>query len=88
MFASGEKQPWAEPISVNNESSTTTTSNKDYPLSSYGTTNNDGMNSSYQTLDPFAGMANGNSPNFPSRNIEQTSTTIPLTIENPMYRNY
>lgn len=83
MFASGEKQPWAEPISVNEDSST---SNKNYPLSSYGTTTNDGTNSSYQTLDPFAGMANGNSTNFSSRINEQTS--IPLTIENPMYRNY
>ena len=82
MFASGEKQPWAEPISMNNDSSTSNTN----PLSSYGSTGIDRTNVNYQTVDPFAGMANGNSLNISSRMTEQT--TIPLTIENPMYRNY
>ncbi len=43
----------------------------------------------YQTSDPFAGMANGNYTNFSGRLNDQTTTTsIPLTIENPLYRNY
>jgi hypothetical protein len=32
-------------------------------------------------------MANGNYTNFSGRINEQT-TSIPLTIENPMYQNY
>ncbi|CAF1638024.1 unnamed protein product, partial [Adineta ricciae] len=87
LFASGEKQPWAEPPSTEdtykygNEHST-----------SYGSTVTDGGsggggNTSYQSTDPFAGMANGSYANFPGRYNEQTSA-VPLTIENPMYRNY
>ncbi|CAF1617607.1 unnamed protein product, partial [Adineta ricciae] len=89
LFASGEKQPWAEPPSTDdaykygNEQTT-----------SYGSTVTDGGGSSgvggntgYQSADPFAGMANGSYANFPGRYNEQTSA-VPLTIENPMYRNY
>jgi len=35
----------------------------------------------------FADTANGSYANFPGRMNEQT-TSVPLTIENPMYRNY
>ena len=56
-------------------------------LTSYGSTVTDGNVSGYQTTDPFAGMANGNYTNFPSR-INDQQTSIPLTVENPMYRNY
>ncbi len=55
-------------------------------MTSYGSTVTDGTVSGYQTTDPFAGMANGNYTNFPGKINEQTA--IPLTIENPMYRNY
>ncbi len=60
--------------------------NNEDRYASYGSTVTDGTFSGYQTNDPFAGMANGNYTNFPGRIPEQTSS--PLTIENPMYRNY
>jgi hypothetical protein len=62
------------------------TGNDDDRLTSYGSTVTDG-GGSYQATDPFAGMANGNYTNFPSRMNDQ-QTAIPLTVENPMYRNY
>lgn len=41
-----------------------------------------------QSDDPFAGAANGVYTNFPGRMNEQTTTrAMPLTVENPMYRN-
>jgi hypothetical protein len=58
-------------------------------MTSYGSavTDGGGGGGGYQSTDPFAGMANGNYTNFSGRFNEQT-TSIPLTIENPMYRNY
>ena len=54
---------------------------------SYGSTVTDGTTGGYQTNDPFSGITNGNYTNIQGRNNEQI-TSIPLTIENPMYRNY
>ena len=54
-------------------------------MTSYGSTVTDG-GGGYQSTDPFAGMANGNYTNFSGRMNEQ-GTSIPLTVENPMYRN-
>ncbi|CAF1395391.1 unnamed protein product [Adineta ricciae] len=88
MFASGEKQPWAEPPPDNNDSSWSTNKNPNnendrFPL--YGATATN-ETSGYQGGDPFAGMANGNYTNIPGRNVNPSSS-IPLTIENPLYRN-
>jgi len=61
------------------------------PTTSYGSTITDGgQRGGYQSSnDPFAGMANGNYTNLSGRFNEQTaSSSIPLTIENPIYRNY
>jgi len=55
-------------------------------MTSYGSTVTDGRGG-YQSTDPFAGMANGNYTNFSSRMNEQTKS-IPLTVENPTFRNY
>ncbi len=55
-------------------------------MPSYGSAVTDG-GGGYQTTDPFAGMANGNYTNISGRMNEQ-KTSIPLTVENPMYRNY
>ncbi|CAF0800069.1 unnamed protein product [Adineta steineri] len=84
LYASGEKQPWAEPPpehEIYHQQGNEHTA-------SYGSTVTDGGGViGYQSADPFAGVANGSYTNFPSRQNEQT-TSIPLTIENPMYRNY
>ncbi|CAF3395944.1 unnamed protein product [Rotaria socialis] len=97
MFASGEKQPWAEPTqtsTTNDDASTSTTNatnkrNDNDQFPSYGSTVTDITGGNYQSSDPFAGMANGVYANIPSRIIEPTTTTaMPLTIENPMYQNY
>jgi hypothetical protein len=57
-------------------------------IASYGSTITDGSGGGgYQSTDPFAGMANGSYANFPGRMNEQIRS-IPLTVENPMYRNY
>lgn len=97
MFASGEKQPWAEPPTADDGASPWPSNepikNADDRLDTYGSTITDGgtnafaYQQAYQSSDPFAGMANGNYANAPGRNHEATAS-IPLTIENPMYRNY
>ncbi|CAF0897843.1 unnamed protein product [Adineta steineri] len=90
MFASGEKQPWAEPEPENDNASPWGPNETYKPgggggdqFASYGSTITDGTGG-YQVADSYP---NGNSTNFSNRNNEQTSS-IPLTIENPMYRNY
>ncbi|CAF1315292.1 unnamed protein product [Rotaria sordida] len=96
IFASGEKQPWAEPPppTTSNDASPWATNetnkrNDNDRFPSYGSTVTDNTGGIYQSNDPFAGMANGIYTNIPGRNNEQTiTTTIPLTVENPMYRNY
>ena len=60
-------------------------SNENDRFASYGATATDAT-SGYQGGDPFAGMANGNYTNIPGRNVNPSSS-IPLTIENPLYRN-
>ncbi|CAF3712782.1 unnamed protein product [Rotaria sp. Silwood1] len=97
MFASGEKQIWAEPppqpsSSTNNDTSPwalneTNKRNDNDRFPSYGSTVTDNTGGIYQSNDPFSGMANGIYTNIPGKYNEQT-TTIPLTVENPMYRNY
>ncbi|CAF1114621.1 unnamed protein product [Adineta steineri] len=90
MFASGEKQPWAEPEPENDNASPWGPNETYKPgggggdqFASYGSTITDGTGG-YQVADSYP---NGNSTNFSNRNNEQTSS-VPLTIENPMYRNY
>jgi hypothetical protein len=57
-------------------------------MTSYGSGVTYGGSGGYQSAtDPFAGMANGNYTNISGRITEQKSS-IPLTIENPMYQNY
>ena len=116
MFASGEKQPWAEPATTTTTTDTGASpwsANETYKsaslldanlfsdrehffvrlanddrFASYGSTITDGSHvyqqqradDQHPATDPFAGMANG-------RFAEQSSS-IPLTIENPMYRNH
>ncbi|CAF3692061.1 unnamed protein product [Rotaria sp. Silwood1] len=97
MFASGEKQIWAEPppqppSTTNNDTSPwalneTNKRNDNDRFPSYGSTVTDNTGGIYQSNDPFSGMANGIYTNIPGKYNEQT-TTIPLTVENPMYRNY
>ena len=100
LFASGEKQPWADPPPENqpyactkrtlsffaNDEYSSCSLDGEQHATSYGSTVTDG-GGAYQSTDPFAGMANGNYASFPGRTNEATSA-VPLTIENPMYRNY
>jgi len=100
MFASGEKQPWAEPASTNDNPTSPWSNNEnlktiDDRYTTYGATITDGTTSSnptQQSTDPFSGIANGNYTNYPGRMNDSStsgiSSSIPMTIENPMYRNY
>ncbi len=56
-------------------------------MTSYGSSRTDGTVAGYQTNDTYPGMVNGNSKILPGL-INEQSTSIPLTIQNPMYQNY
>ncbi|CAF1005875.1 unnamed protein product [Rotaria sordida] len=84
LFASGEKQPWAEPSPTNDNISNETYKQDGEQIASYGSTVTDGSGFGYQTTDPYDVMPNGN---FPNRTNQQTKF-VPITIENPMYKNY
>ncbi|CAF1486619.1 unnamed protein product [Rotaria sp. Silwood1] len=84
LFASGEKQPWAEPPSINDKIINQTYKQDDEQTVSYGSTVTDGSGGGgYQSTDPYSAISNGN---FQNRTNQQTKF-IPITIENPMYKN-
>ncbi|CAF3735267.1 unnamed protein product [Rotaria sp. Silwood1] len=86
LFASGEKQPWAEPPPINDKIINQTYKQDDEQTVSYGSTVTDGSGGGgggYQSTDPYSAISNGN---FQNRTNQQTKF-IPITIENPMYKN-
>ncbi|CAF4376319.1 unnamed protein product, partial [Rotaria sp. Silwood2] len=85
LFASGEKQPWAEPTSPPNDNIFNEAHKQDdEQITSYGSTVTDGGVAGYQSTDSYTNLANGN---FQNRTNQQTKF-VPITIENPMYKNY
>ncbi|CAF3480519.1 unnamed protein product, partial [Rotaria sp. Silwood2] len=56
----------------------------DEQITSYGSTVTDGGVAGYQSTDSYTNLANGN---FQNRTNQQTKF-VPITIENPMYKNY